>query len=386
MSLPNIETVRAMSSFENALIYVIFKDNSDLYEARNRILEQLSQLAPTLPKEAKISIGPDATGIGWAYQYILKSDTKSLDELRTYQDYYLKYGLLGVDGVSEVAAVGGFVKNYEITLDQAKMVQYDISFEMVSKALKSNNNDTGGRIILDNGYEKIVESTGYLKNEKDIEIITLKTRNGIPLKLNDIASINIVPAPRRGMADFNGEGEVVGGIVVVRFQENPYEVIQRVKEKIKTLATADVELVPTYDRTELIDKAIDTLKNTLLEIYIESKNIRVQKEIKSLEIFIDLESATRLINNLISNALKYSKPNADIVIQIKNNTLIIQDKGIGIKKDKLNQVKQRFYRANESEGGFGIGLDIVDSICKRYNINFEIESIEGSGTKVTLRF
>jgi Cu(I)/Ag(I) efflux system membrane protein CusA/SilA len=265
MSLPNIETVRAMSSFENALIYVIFKDNSDLYEARNRILEQLSQLTPTLPQEAKISIGPDATGIGWAYQYILKSNTKSLDELRTYQDYYLKYGLLGIDGVSEVAAVGGFVKNYEITLDQAKMVQYDISFEMVSKALKSNNNDTGGRIILENGYEKIVESSGYLEDQKDIENITLKTKNGIPLKLSDIATINIVPAPRRGMADFNGEGEVVGGIVIVRYQENPYEVIQKIKEKIKTLTTADVELVAAYDRTELIDKAIDTLKNTLLE-------------------------------------------------------------------------------------------------------------------------
>jgi two-component system OmpR family sensor kinase len=143
----------------------------------------------------------------------------------------------------------------------------------------------------------------------------------------------------------------------------------------------------TFEKPKKIDiKTIIEEQLTLLEIYIESKNIRVQKEIKSLEIFIDLESATRLINNLISNALKYSKPNADIVIQIKNNTLIIQDKGIGIKKDKLNQVKQRFYRANESEGGFGIGLDIVDSICKRYNINFEIESIEGSGTKVTLRF
>lgn len=265
MSLPNIETVRAMSSFENALIYVIFKDNSDLYEARNRILEQLSQLSPTLPKEAKISIGPDATGIGWAYQYILKSDTKSLDELRTYQDYYLKYGLLGVDGVSEVAAVGGFVKNYEITLDQTKMVQYNISFEMVSKALKVNNNDTGGRIILDNGYEKIIESNGYLNNEKDIGEITLKSKNSIPLKLKDIATINKIPAPRRGIADFNGEGEVVGGIAIVRYKENPYEVIQKVKEKIKELSTDTVQIIPTYDRTELIDKAISTLKNTLFE-------------------------------------------------------------------------------------------------------------------------
>lgn len=265
MSLPNIETVRAMSSFENALIYVIFKENSDLYDARNRILEQLSQLAPSLPKEAKVSIGPDATGVGWAYQYILKSDTKSLDELRTYQDYYLKYGLLGVDGVSEVAVVGGFVKNYEITLDQARLVQYNISFDEVNKALKKNNNDTGGRIVLDNGYEKIVESKGYLQNEKDIENIVLKIINNQPILLKDIGEVNIVPSPRRGMADFNGQGEVVGGIVVVRYKENPYEVIQKVKEKIKLLQTQDIQIVTTYDRTQLIDKAIDTLKNTLLE-------------------------------------------------------------------------------------------------------------------------
>ena len=265
MSLPNIETVRAMSSFENALIYVIFKENSDLYDARNRILEQLSQLAPSLPREAQVSIGPDATGVGWAYQYILKSDTKSLDELRTYQDYYLKYGLLGVDGVSEVAAVGGFVKNYELTLDQSKLVQYNVSFKEVSKALKTNNNDSGGRVLLDNGYEKIIESKGYLQNEKDIENIVIKSINGMPIKLRDLGEVNIVPAPRRGIADFNGQGEVVGGIVVVRYQENPYEVIQNIKKKIKEVSNDDVQIITAYDRTELIDKAIDTLKTTLVE-------------------------------------------------------------------------------------------------------------------------
>ncbi len=265
MSLPNIETVRAMSSFENALIYVIFKENSDLYDARNRILEQLSQLTPTLPKEAQVSIGPDATGVGWAFQYVLKSDTKSLEELRTYQDYYLKYGLLGVDGVSEVAAVGGFIKNYELTLDQTKLVQYQISLDEISKALKRNNNDSGGRIILDNGYEKIIESKGYLKDENDIGNIVLKTINGNPLKLSDLGEVNIVPSPRRGMADFNGQGETVAGIVVVRFGENPYEVIQNVKKKIQTLQTKDVEIITAYDRTSLIDKAIETLKTTLIE-------------------------------------------------------------------------------------------------------------------------
>ncbi len=265
MSLPNIQTVRAMSSFENALIYVIFKENTNLYDARNRILEQLSQLAPTLPKEAQVSIGPDATGVGWAFQYILKSKNKSLDEIRTYQDYYLKYGLLGVDGVSEVAAVGGFVKNYELTLDKDKLIQYKISLDEISKAIQKNNNDSGGRVILDNGYEKIIESKGYLKDEDDIANIVLKTVNGLPLKLSDLGTVNIVPDARRGMADFNGEGEVVGGIVIVRYQENPYQVIKDVKKKIKTLENDNIEIITTYDRSALIDKAIKTLTTTLLD-------------------------------------------------------------------------------------------------------------------------
>jgi len=265
MSLPNIETVRAMSSFENGLIYVIFKDSTDLYDARNRILEQLSQLTPTLPKEAEVSIGPDATGVGWAFQYILKSDTKSLQELRTYQDYYLKYALLGVDGVSEVAAVGGFVKNYQLSLDQSKMMQYEISFAQVIQALKKNNNDTGGRVLLSNGYENIIEASGYLKDLKDIENIVIKTVDVLPVKFGDIGTVDEVPAPRRGMADFNGQGETVAGIVIVRFGQNPYEVIQNIKQKIATLQTDAIEIIPTYDRSELIQKAIDTLKNTLIE-------------------------------------------------------------------------------------------------------------------------
>ncbi len=265
MSLSGIETVRAMSSFENAMIYVIFKENTDLYDARTRILEQLSQLAPTLPKEAEVSIGPDATGVGWAFEYVLKSADKSLDELRSYQDYYLKYALLGVDGVSEVAAVGGFVRDYEVSLDQGRLIQYDISFAEVAKALRANNNDAGGRIVLENGYEKIIEAKGYLRDEKDIENITIRSVAGQPVKVKDIGEVRIVPASRRGMADFNGEGETVGGIVVVRYGENPYSVIERVKQKLATIVNKDIEIVTAYDRSALIDKAIDTLKSTLVE-------------------------------------------------------------------------------------------------------------------------
>jgi len=265
MSLPNIDTVRAMSSFQNALIYIIFKDGTDLYDSRNRILEQLSQLQGTFPQGVDVAIGPDATGVGWAYEYALKSESKSLDELRTLQDYYYKYALLGVDGVSEIASIGGFIKNYEITLNQDRLVQYNISIDEVKSALVKNNDEKGGRIILENGFEHMIQAKGYLKSRVDIENITVKTNNSIPLKISDIANVNITSTNRRGMVDLNGEGETVGGIVVVRYGENPYSVIKAVKEKIKTLSVEGVQVVETYDRTSLIDKAIDTLKNTLIE-------------------------------------------------------------------------------------------------------------------------
>lgn len=265
MSLPNIETVRAMSSFSNAMIYIIFKDGTDLYDSRSRILEQLSTLQGTFPEGSSVQIGPDATGVGWAYEYALKSKTKSLEELRTLQDYYYKFALLGVDGVSEIASIGGYIKNYEITLNQDKLVQYDLSIDEIKKVLQANNSDTGGRIILENGYEHIITARGYLKSVVDIENITIKTLNNTPLKIKDIATVNITSTNRRGMADLDGEGETVGGIVVVRFGENPYKVINAVKEKLKTLNVPDVEIVEVYDRSSLIDKAIDTLKRTLVE-------------------------------------------------------------------------------------------------------------------------
>ena len=265
MSLPNIDTVRAMSSFQNALIYIIFKDGVNLYDSRNRILEQLSSLQGTFPQGVNVAIGPDATGVGWAYEYALKSDTKSLDELRTLQDYYYKYALLGVDGVSEIASIGGFIKNYEITLNQDKLVQYNLSINDVKNALSKNNDEKGGRIILENGFEHMIQARGYLQSVVDIENITVKTMDSIPLKISDIAEVNITSSNRRGMADLNGEGDTVGGIVVVRYGENPYAVIKAVKQKLETLSVDGVEVIETYDRTSLIDKAIDTLTNTLLE-------------------------------------------------------------------------------------------------------------------------
>jgi copper/silver efflux system protein len=265
MSLPNIETVRAMTSFSTAMIYIIFKDNTDIYDSRSRVLEQLSTLQGTFPEGSTVQLGPDATGVGWAYEYALKSKTKSLDELRTLQDYYFKYALLGVDGVSEIASIGGYVKNYEITLNQDKLVQYDLNINEIKEKIVANNSDNGGRIILENGYEQIITARGYLKSVSDIENITIKNENNIPLKIKDIAEVNITSKDRRGMVELNGEGETVGGIVIVRFGENPYAVIKAVKEKLATLKVPDVEVIEVYDRTSLIDKAIDTLKGTLIE-------------------------------------------------------------------------------------------------------------------------
>ncbi|ACO04178.1 MAG TPA: CusA/CzcA family heavy metal efflux RND transporter [Persephonella sp.] len=269
LSAPEIETVRGISSFETSAVYVIFKEGTDIYWARSRVLEYLSQIKDKLPKTAEVTLGPDATGVGWVYQYALYSDKRNLWQLRTLQDWYLKYTLLGVDGVSEVASIGGFVKGYQITLNPQKLRAYDISLKQVISSLKMNNNDTGGRIIESNGFEFIIQGIGYIKTLDDIKDITVKiTPNGIPVRIKDIARVELVPMNRRGMADLNGLGEVVGGIVVMRFGENAYQVIQRVKEKIKEIKEnlpEDIKIITTYDRSQLIEKAVNTLKRTLIE-------------------------------------------------------------------------------------------------------------------------
>jgi len=265
MSVAGAKTVRAFSSFENALVYVIFEEGHDIYFSRDRVAEKINELVPTLPKTAQIKMGPDATGIGWVYQYALTSDTKDLAELYDLQEYYYKYALLGINGVSEVATIGGFETNYQITLDENKLVEQELSIQEVVQALRSNNEERGGRIVLDNGYEQIIQALGYAKSAEDLGNIILRNRDGNPLRIFDIASVDLVPSYRRGMADLNGQGEVVGGIVVVRYQENAYAIIQEIKAKLAQVALEDVNVVTTYDRSDLITKAIDTLTNTLLE-------------------------------------------------------------------------------------------------------------------------
>jgi len=265
LAISNIETVRGFSTYENALIYIIFKEDTDLYWARSRVLEQLASIQSQLPTNMEVALGPDASGVGWAYEYALTSKTKTLSELRTLQDYYYKYALMGVDGVSEVASIGGFVPTYQITVNNDALVQYNLSIKDISKTLKDNNNDTGGRIVIQNGYEWMVQAKGYIKNLDEIRKLVITTKGGVPLTLDKVGRVEMVPGARRGMADLNGEGEVVGGIVMIRYGEDVYSAIKRIKAKMSELDVEGVDVVTTYDRSSLIEKAVTTLQTTLIE-------------------------------------------------------------------------------------------------------------------------
>jgi len=265
LAISNIETVRGFSTYENGLIYIIFKEGTDLYWGRSRVLEQLASIQSQLPTDMEVSLGPDASGVGWAYEYALTSKTKTLSELRTIQDYYYKYALMGVDGVSEVATIGGFVPTYQITVNNDALVQYNLSIKDVARTLKENNNDTGGRIVVQNGFEWMVQAKGYIKNLDEIAKLVVTTKNGVPVTLGDIGRVEMVPAARRGLAELNGQGEVVGGIVMVRYGEDVYAAIKRIKQKLNTLKVDDVNVITTYDRSKLIEESVGTLKHTLIE-------------------------------------------------------------------------------------------------------------------------
>lgn len=265
LAIANIETVRGYSTYENGLIYIIFKEGTDLYWARSRVLEQLSSIQSQLPASMEVSLGPDASGVGWVYEYALTSKTKNLAELRSLQDYYYKYALMGVDGVSEVASIGGFIPTYQVSVNNDNLVRYNLSINDVAKVLKSNNNDTGGRIVIENGFEWMVQAKGYVENLEDIRKLVITKKDGVAVTLGDIGRVELTPAARRGVADLNGEGEVVGGIVLLRYGEDVYSAIKRIDKKMKELKIDDVDVITVYDRSSLIEKAVDTLTTTLIE-------------------------------------------------------------------------------------------------------------------------
>ena len=270
LSVPYAKDVRGYSFFGFSMVYIIFEDGTDLYWARSRVLEYLSSMRSSLPEGISPELGPDATGLGWVYQYSLKSKNRSLQELRSIQDWFLHYELAAIPGVSEVASVGGFVKQYQVNVDPTKLASYDIPLSIVKMAIKKSNNDVGGRLMEMSETEFMVRGLGYIKNINDLKNVAIgkNKSTGTPVYLKDVANIDIGPELRRGLADLNGEGEVVGGIIIQRFGENGLAVINKVKERLQELKAslpADVEIVPVYDRSELIHKAVDNLGDKLLE-------------------------------------------------------------------------------------------------------------------------
>ena len=269
---PKVRAVRGFSDFGYSYVYVVFEDGTDIYWARSRTLEYLSSVLPRLPEGARTELGPDATGLGWVYQYALVDNTgrHSLADLRSYQDWYLRYYLKAVPGVAEVAPLGGYVRQYQVQADPNRLKAYGIPIARVASAIRTGNADTGGRLIEIAGAEYMVRGRGYMRSLKDIEEVVLSaSEDGTPIRVRDIGSVTTGPEIRRGVADLDGAGDVVSGIVIMRHGENALDVIDRVKEKIREIEPglpAGVKVVPVYDRSELILRAIGATRETLVEI------------------------------------------------------------------------------------------------------------------------
>jgi Cu(I)/Ag(I) efflux system membrane protein CusA/SilA len=269
LKVPGARVVRGYSFFGLSLVYVIFDDGTDIYWARSRVLEYLNGIRQQLPRGVEPTLGPDATGVGWVFEYVLESDSLDLAELRTLQDWYLRYQLTAVPGVSEVASLGGFEKQYQVEVDPERLRAFNIPVTRVTQAIAAHNVDIGARVLEMGGREYMIRGLGYLKGVEDIENVALgATANGTPIRVADVATVQVGPAPRRGAADLNGRGEVVAGIVIMRFGSDAYKTIQLVKERITEIEKGlppGVRLRTVYDRSDLIHRAIENLKEKLLE-------------------------------------------------------------------------------------------------------------------------
>ena len=268
LSVPKSKVVRGFSFFGSSFVYVIFEDGTDIYWARSRVLEYLTTLNGSLPRNITPKLGPDATGVGWVYQYALLAKNYSLAELRTLQDWFVRYQLTKAKGVAEVASIGGFVQQYQVTVDPHKLQAYGISLKELGDAIRNGNQDVGGRIIELSETEYMVRGRGYLKGKPDLERLVLKAVQGTPVLVRDVARVELVPDERRGVTEWNGEGEAVSGIALARFGQNALEVIGNVKTRLQEITTGlppGVQVQTVYDRSELIHRAIENLKHTLLE-------------------------------------------------------------------------------------------------------------------------
>ncbi|HEX6550158.1 MAG TPA: efflux RND transporter permease subunit [Gammaproteobacteria bacterium] len=274
LAVPGATVVRGYSFFGDSYIYIIFKDGTDLYWARSRVLEYLNQVAGSLPPDAHPSLGPDATGVGWVYEYALvdKTGQHDLSQLTSLQDWFLKYELQTVPGVAEVATVGGMVRQYQVVVNPDKLRAYGLTLTNIKMAIRNANHETGGAVVELAEAEYMVRASGYIKSVKDLLEVPLKTNaNGIPVQLKDVADVRLGPQIRRGVAELNGQGEVVGGVIVMRYGENAQKVIDGVKARLASLKSSlppGVEIVPTYDRSELIGRAVSNLRGKLVEEFL----------------------------------------------------------------------------------------------------------------------
>ena len=268
LAVPKSKVVRGFSFFGASFVYVIFEDGTDIYWARSRVLEYLNFASGRLPKGVSPSLGPDATGVGWVYQYALLAKDRTLAELRTIQDWYVRYQLTKAPGVAEVASLGGFVQTYQVTVDPLKLRSYGIPLMKVSQVIRDSNRDVGGRVVEMAETEFMVRGKGYLRGKNDIETLVLKSEGGTPVLIRDVARVEMAPDERRGLSELNGEGEVVSGIAMSRFGQNALEVIHNLKTKVAEISAGlpdGVSIHAVYDRSDLIHRAIDTLKRTLIE-------------------------------------------------------------------------------------------------------------------------
>ena len=271
LSAPNVTVVRGFSDFGYSYVYILFKDGTDIYWARSRVLEYLSQLTGRLPSGVAPQLGPDATSVGWVFQYALVNEggTQDLASLRSFQDWYLRYWLRSVEGVAEVASVGGFVRQYQINLDPTKVLAYKLSLPDIIEKIRMSNRDVGGRVVEFSGVEYMIRGRGYIKSTADLERIAVSANSkGTPVLLRDVATVRLGPDMRRGLVELDGKGEVVGGVVIMRFGEDVLSVIERIKAKLKEVEASlppGVKVVTVYDRSDLIRESIDTAQENLVE-------------------------------------------------------------------------------------------------------------------------
>jgi len=272
LGMPKVKDIRAFSDFGYSYIYIIFDEGTDIYWARSRTLEYMNSVIPRLPKGVNVELAKDATAVGWVYQYALvdTSGQYSLEQMRSYQDWYLRYALQSVPGVAEVVPVGGFVRQYQVNIDPNRLLGYKIPINLVSDAIQKSNNDVGGRLVEFSSREYMVRGRGYIKSLADIRniVVMVNPQSGTPVRVGDLATVTFGPDMRRGVGELNGKGEAVGGVVIMRFGENAHKVIERVKARIRDIQPTlppGLKIVNTYDRSDLIDRSINNLKHTLIE-------------------------------------------------------------------------------------------------------------------------